>query len=804
MIKSVLTFFTLLVGIGYSYSASFKDTTEATGFATADLEKIIVWEINKMRAADGLDSLELNEVLTCASQHQAEHMSHDGKVEVTQHFKKYKTTGLRVKSCGGTQKAEEVVFGTPMSKGKDEYNTKAVADVILAKWKVGKKERPIIMSPHYIFAGVSAVLDPERKKVYVSVTFGSYNTFNTGADKRKLMKVPYTKKVKKIKPPVNEAKECKNCLKFKDYQKLVEGLYVENGKIYLRYDDIKALKKILKSSKDGFGVDVVQRLQYENPEYTILDNNLVTKGIFKKALYKDAIYKKNRVHGEGKKQPAGLDVCIGKLPAKLEGEYELNLLIIQNNKVCKSITKSYIENTDQESNTPLDLLLMPDSDAYLKPQFKPVAENTILTFNIPFEKNKSDYKEEDIKPLLDAMQEPDYLMEGLYIYAYSSIEGDSAANAKLQQKRAESIIASFKAMNKGIDLSTSIKTSDSWDLFRLEMEDGRYAELTEMKKNDAIKKINGNKELLTELEPYFAKERFARVIMDITYDIKGDKEQKYSAATFNKALKKSDVKQALKIQYFIEKQIREGKYNIGVLEKMEIPPDARNSGFLNNRIVYKYHRNQKKLDEDDLKNFDELVKLDPSNSYVAFNSCFTHVKLGDAGDRKQQDEMQNKIDALYKTSLPKKAIDALNIEFQFKLIDANDTLDNSEAIIEQCVNRIKSFYNFKEGSWQNALKLSYVFARFKDYKFATQILEPYIIGKFNIDENLLYTYISFCAQMPDKIKSKGFVYAMKMASETNKERYCRLFGQPYLTFQVLDNTDVKEDYIKTACPAKEN
>ncbi|MBK6522990.1 MAG: hypothetical protein IPG08_12030 [Sphingobacteriaceae bacterium] len=75
----------------------------------------------------------------------------------------------------------------------------------------------------------------------------------------------------------------------------------------------------------------------------------------------------------------------------------------------------------------------------LKPPFEPKSESSILTFNIPFAKNKFEFKNEDIQPFINAMNEPDFIIDGLYIYAYSSIEGDSAANAKLQRKRAESV-----------------------------------------------------------------------------------------------------------------------------------------------------------------------------------------------------------------------------------------------------------------------------------------------------------------------------------------------------------------------------
>jgi hypothetical protein len=44
-----------------------------------------------------------------------------------------------------------------------------------------------------------------------------------------------------------------------------------------------------------------------------------------------------------------------------------------------------------------------------------------------------------------------------------------------------------------------------------------------------------------------------------------------------------------------------------------------------------------------------------------------------------------------------------------------------------------------------------------------------------------------------------FVTAMRKAEKLNHDRYCKLFGIPNLTFQILDNPYVKEDYEKANC-----
>lgn len=402
-----------------------------------------------------------------------------------------------------------------------------------------------------------------------------------------------------------------------------------------------------------------------------------------------------------------------------------------------------------------------------------------------------------MEPFLTALQEPDFLIEGLYITAYSSIEGDAKSNEKLQKKRAESIVKALSKMQKA-GVVTNVKTTDSWNLFQMEAEDGKYDYLAKMTKEKAISEING-KGLSAELEPILSKERFAQIIMDVTYDITGNKEEKFSVSKFNQSMKKNDLKQCLKIQYYIGKQMRNQKYSAEAPTKMNIPFETKNSGLLNNNVVLRYMYNNNVATDEDYEEMKKLSALDPSNNYITFNSIFCSVMLDSTiGDTKKQNEMQKRIDAMYKTDVPKKYVDALNIEWQFRIIEAMDSAENSELVTQACIEKIKQFYNIKESSWQNNLKLAYVFARFKDYKFAASLLAPFIATE-SVNENVLFAYASICAKMPELYQSRTFVLALKKAEEKNHDRYCKLFGAPNMTFQVFDNPLVKADYKKAAC-----
>lgn len=800
IILSIVLFLLIFKGIKANTPA---DTS--AGFTPLNFENFLLKALNNWRKNEGLDTLESNAVLYATAEHHAAFMAIENKLQPEEPNKKFKTVGDRSIHYGGTRKVEEIIYNMGIAKGSEEMSTNAVIEVVLNKWKEGKKERPICLEGKYIFVGISCKLEKSGKKAFVSVVFGDYTSFNTGASKRSTLKVPYTKKVKKVKAPANALKECKNCDKFKDWHMLVDGLNVnEKGEIILIYPNLKEIKKLLKKPKDGFAIDIIQKAQYENPDYNVVDFNLINKGVMlKKPMYTDKILSKNRAISEKKGKVQYLDVVLGKIPKKLMRDYEVNLIILQEGKVCKTLTKSYIEQGEQTGNNKLDLLLMPDSDAYLKPKFKPSAESTILNFIVPFEKNKSDYKEADIKPILDALKEPDFIIEGVYIFAYASIEGDSVSNAVLQRKRGESIINTFKQMHKN-DLMASIKTNDSWDLFRLEMDGTPFTYLTEMPKHKAIKTINASKALQDSLEPYLSKQRFAQVILDITYDIKGDKEQKYAVALLNKAIKKNELKTAYKIQYFIEEAVRDKKYPASVLDYVELPNEALNSGLINNKIVYNYIKEGNKLSDKEYTAFNELRKTDGNNAVVKYNYVLCNLKVGELKAEKNFfDQLQADIDGLYKSSISKKSVDALNAELQFKFMEAYDTMPNNQTVMTQCMDRIKGFYNFKQGSWENSLKLAYAFARFNDFKFSTSILEPFILNQEVVpDEKLVFAYMSYCAQLPEKITSKGFAQAAKVAKEHYPAKFCEVIGQPFLSIQVLDNPDVKRYFVEAGCSLK--
>ena len=784
--KHFLSFaFILLLPI-FLFPQSNKKNLNNEGFNVDSLQIIILKELNLFRASKGLDTLQMSEMLQSSGFLSTEKMirSNKDKIETSQTLK-------HLKKAGATKRGEEITMKASIGKGKDHYKIEDVAKVIYNRWENNPKTLPILLNPKFTLVGIYCETDSENKKVYASAVFGGYDITNGGVIYKNQLAVPFNSKSKKLKNP--DVKSCRTCERWRNYDQLIKGVYVEGNKIFLNYANAKDLRRVIKKSKDGIAVDVVQLSQYINADYNIVDNNLYNKGVMSKVIYRDKFFKKNLLVTKDKKanrKIKGLKVELGKFKTDINESYELNLIVVQDGKVCKTVTRGYNESGAIESNTPIGLLPTANSVG-LKPAFEPRAETSLLNFTIPFEKNKSEFKQEDIQPFINALNEPDFIIDGLFIYAYSSIEGDSLTNAKLQRKRAESVVKVLQSFQK-TKINPTIQTNESWDLFVLENEDGIYSDLVALGKRKAIAKINSDKKLEEDLEPILAKERFARIVMDVNYDITGPKEQKFCIIRFNQFVNAKDQTQPLKIMEFINKRVSEGRYPVDVFDSLKIQENAKNIGLINNRIYYKFLTNNTVEDEDQ-QTFERLLKIEPANPVLQYNKVFCQLKLdSNAGNAEHRAKVQQTIDGLY-GKLDSNYVNGLNIEWQFKIMETLDTLENAEAQIDECIARIKSFYNIKDASWQNGLKLSYIFSRAKDYRYSATLLEPYL-NMPNVPENLVFMYISSASRVQEKYYSRTFARALEIAKNKNQIRYCKLFGEPFMTFQVLENPEVKKVY----------
>ena len=80
--------------------------------------------------------------------------------------------------------------------------------------------------------------------------------------------------------------------------------------------------------------------------------------------------------------------------------------------------------------------------------------------------------------------------------------------------------------------------------------------------------------------------------------------------------------------------------------------------------------------------------------------------------------------------------------------------------------------------------------------WAIDIMKPFAI-KENIDEEFLYTFLTVAIYNKEKVPEKEYIGFMNRAKKLNKERFCKLFGFPNMSFQLLKDISVKRLYCET-------
>ncbi|MFC2113846.1 CAP domain-containing protein [Bacteroidota bacterium] len=773
--------------VAQNYPASYYDEINSEAFKNDLMAEIILAELNRYRNDEGLEELEIHDVLEKAADDQAFYMATRQEVSLKNKGNK-KTTAKRVILYGGTSLAEEVVMKANIKNGRAVRTYLEVAEEITKKWYTKRKTKEILEKSGYIFSGVGAHIDYDGKKVYISVVFGNHYTFNLGAKMRTSLAYPYS--VKKYGLKKYDPKTCRKCSKFENIEELQKALYVRDGKIYFHYNEnYKAFKRLIRNKKDGIAVDIVQRAQYGCRVDNIVDYDNRNKGVLLKPFYSKKILKRNMIPG---KKVKDFMLVLGEVPNEISGPYELNLLVIQNKHVCRTITQTYIEKGDADYFNPLELV--PDTVTIQTDEFYiPIPDTNELFFTIPFEKNKFEYDPEDIEEFLRALNKPDFIILELSISAYSSIEGSDEKNLMLQQKRAESIVKALEKRQQDKFIS-SIKTDYAWSNFIADISGTKYAFLASKNMNEAKDYIVKNN-LLVQLEPILANHRYAEIKMRVTYDIKGEKEQAFVIDKFNREITKDDIPFAFSIQKYIVNKAVERIYKGNVGGALDVPESPDKAPFLINQVFLEKISLRNKYTEDYCDRIYTLHKYSPTNPYILYNKIYCDIHNSDLVNKQEIANMQNMIDALYNEKLEKELVDMLNLDFQFRVVKLNDTTPTPSQLVIKSFTKIKDIVKLDESSWTNSLELAELFIKYKDYKFALKLLEPFAEFE-DLSEEFLFTYVSLCAMNPSTLMSNRFAKALAQAAEKNPRRYCDLFKGDKFSFQVFDNPFVKDYYCK--------
>lgn len=753
------------------------------------LNACIIDVINLARAEyNCADPLTESDILRDAADFQSEFMAKKEERTYTNQVSYLKTTGDRGYRAGGTKRVSEVVTRVKATKGsgKEDYSYLDVATETVMSILKSNKTASIPLNKKFKKTGVSVSVDAYNKYCYVSIVLGNDLSFNKSDISYK--NTTYTRKSYGLAP--YEEKSCRKC-NIRNIEDMHKGLEIKGNDIYFRYPNVKDLRRIIGNKKDGIAIDIVQHSQYSCNSANDVDYNLFNRGVMLKYITYAKMVKKNQITD---KKDKSLYVYLGSIPAEVSEPYDVNLILIKDKKVCRTIGKTNVELGKNSYNS--RTALVPDrTGVKTNINYIPKPEKDVFEFKVPFEQSKSTYQKEDIQPFIDALHASHFIINDLTIISYTSLEGSDKSNMDLQQKRAESIVNAMKAMQTS-DIQYNIELNDGYELFVKDVVNTAYKDLANKSKEEA-KSALSNSKTRRDLESMLKNHRYALIRMNVTYDISEKHEQNFVTRKFNKAMEEGNLPLAFAIQKYYMKQVEENKYNRSLIDSLRI---AENNPSMVPFLTNKYYMLSffgKGLDDKTADKVIALPKMSPKNTIVEFNALCCEINDKEITNPAQIASTQSKIDKFYNTEIGKKypeKVDALNLVYQYKILDFINSNENpDEALLDNTYAKIKQIAMPAIDDWKKAYEVAASFISYGDYDFARTTMDPYIKDP-NVSTDFIFTYLSLYAMDENSYVSQKFDTACRLAAERDAQRFCKTIRS--FTYLIRENAEAKNIICK--------
>ncbi|MBN2259719.1 MAG: hypothetical protein JW702_04205 [Clostridiales bacterium] len=602
-----------------------------------------------------------------------------------------------------------------------------------------------------------------------------------------------------IKNPGNDYyNKCQDCLnlinnKPKEIQLGIQRDEFDN--LYFIVTRKEWFDMMIKKSGDGIAIDIISKDRYDCSKEK-LEKKSTIRGDLQKPLYKKELEQNMLPSKYGE-----VLIKMGTVPQKYIGkDVEFNIIFLKNKFLC--YYNSFFDLTTYRWDL-LDMGFYFDTLTYrstfdksLTEQERYILQNKVLKFEIPFEKNNSEYSSTDIKPLYDSLNLTDYNIKKISIRAYSSIEGNEERNSQLQQERAQSIVSALQSYQKP-SIITEILVSENWVDFLNDISFTQYSYLTELSK-DGIKEKLKDKNLESQLEPYLKKHRKAIIILDLQ---KKDKFESIPTIElielFSISISEKNLEQAIDIQNSIFEKVRNHEIPTNYIDKLEIPEKSEYSLLLNKNSIFKYLMNE--LDVyNTYKELTELQDLIPKDGHIKYNIYALKFKVWLLGESAVNPiDFKKEISELKKFGIPDNLVKRMLINYEIIMCEYYMKLGDF-ANKDKSLKYIYSNYKYIPLSDFDYLSLAQYFSSYTKYDWASKLLENKV-KSVDVDEDLLYYYLNLTLIDEKMTKRSDYRTILLNAYNINPSRFCEIFepyGQGGVTFQLLENEYLRKTYCE--------
>jgi hypothetical protein len=564
---------------------------------------------------------------------------------------------------------------------------------------------------------------------------------------------------------------------------------IKGDSVFFVHNDIEWLKTMISSKKDGIAVDLVAKDQYRCVDPTPFATDALHRGFLLPPVYRDELIKNSRLINE-----AAVIALVGKIPEGLSGKVlEANLIILEDKNRC------YYNNTiniDYHSWGLLQTGLYYDTltKEKIEGKYKQLAKT--LRFVIPFDKDKIEYKAEDIKPLYDSLQITDYAIQSIDISAYTSVEGSFERNMKLQNERAESIVKALQSYQSE-KIRSSVSASEDWVEFLEDVSNSIYSYFLTMSKAEVKEKLKSD-DLLKKLEPILRKERKAIVELKLEKRLSYQETNKDQLKSFfQQSIAKRNIDEALYLQQIIFFKIRKEELPEQFLNELEVPEAMPYGSLLINHRAFLVDNEYDNVFEA-VNAFEKLDALLPNNPKIKYNLCVLKMRAWMQTDLLiDKDMLVKNINALRGFGIPENLVKRLMINYHIFLSELA-MQKRDYAAKDRSMQFIYNSYRSLKMNDDDLVNLSKYFCYYSKFEIGEQILIPRSKA-IDVSEDLLFYYLNLTIFNEKNTANKFYRITLLNAVNRNTSKFCRMFGglsEGGITFQLLGNPFLKKSFCE--------
>jgi uncharacterized protein YkwD/outer membrane protein OmpA-like peptidoglycan-associated protein len=752
---------------------------------TLEIENLFYKKFNDLRTANKLDALAPDKILKQAALDQSQYMAENNYVGHDQKTKGKENPTKRVFFYGGThegvgENCTKIYLGKPMKvKYKKEpitVNTyEEAAEALFQSWKNSPGHYKNMIEPKYEVSGLAMFWSKDSSALYAAQVFGQ----KPWLPKKEFMSPPDAYGVKELLSSV-----CK-CMQTPEGDKAVDNIQFVygNDSIYVRSEDYKAVKSFFNNPGDAIYVDVVLREQFVCAKNNLLHGSSIFDGTMLKPVLFSDLYKRNQVK-DGKNMYSAL-MAYPKGFDKVQ--HNINHGFVKNGYACQYVWSRQVPSANLDM---LDLypkwLYQPDT------QIEPDSFIGELSFAIPFERNKAVLSEKNKKELEQKLNIYGPFVTGTKIKTFSSVEGSSELNLKLQQQRADEILRIIQTKLKivpGLDM----ESRENWDDFFRQIEFSPFAYLKNLPKTE-IKNRLKKKPLLDSLDYLLKTTRIASVTIRLKAKIDNDSPPLLLLAAYKRSIERGDSLKAFKLQNKLLDAVINNQLSRRDILPVEIPLSKKMLPLLTNylalavadtEMVYTYKARQL---------VQQAIKVDSTYLPVQFNFCILSLKYL---------QQFNDTIAPIKT-LEKRMMQCFNLSGKSDSALVNHMLLNYHILsvynhwmrhqydkLNPHLLSIKKYYPYAQITEYQALRLGLLFNLYARYSWTFDLLLPYMQKK-TYNEDIVFLFVQTNALNDNRLKDAEWISYLQRAKSMNEKRFYNWIDKE--NFQYMRVPEIKKEF----------